>query len=95
MRDATVTELSTLAPDEPLARAIEQTLRGVQADFPVVERGRVVGVLTQVGLVRALAKGAPVIVDDGDGFQGMVTADNLRELLLFDVGAPARVGHAT
>lgn len=128
VRDATVTELSTLTPDEPLARAVEQTLRCFQTDFPVVARGRVVGVLKQTDLVRALAegrahasvgdvmstdllvvaasdplervleplaKGEPVIVGDGEAFQGMVTADNLRELLLFDVGAPARVGHAT
>ena len=131
VRDATITELSTLAPAESLSRAVELTLRGFQTDFPVVDDGRVVGVLTQTALVRALAehrhdatirdvmstdvfvvssnepldtvleplaKGEPVLVGDGGRLEGMVTADNLRELLLFDAGAaaaaPRRAPHA-
>jgi len=49
-----ITDFRTLAPGDTLARAVELTLAGSQLDFPVVEDGRVVGVLTQGGLLRGL-----------------------------------------
>lgn len=129
VRDATITELATLRPDESLSRAVELTLRGFQTDFPVVDEGRIVGVLTQVGLVRALAehrhgetvadamntdvvivgasdsldivleplaRGEPVLVGNDAVFEGMVTSENLRELMLFDAGSSSsgRAAHA-
>lgn len=51
-----VTDFRTLAPDDPLARAVELILRGSQADFPVVDDGRVVGVLTRGDLLVALSQ---------------------------------------
>lgn len=51
---AMITDFQTLAPDDPLARAIDLTLGGSQKDFPVVDRGIVVGVLTQAAILRAL-----------------------------------------
>src|SRR5687768_3899104 len=42
-----ITDVRTLAPDEPLRRAMELTLSGSQQDFPVVEHGAVVGLLTR------------------------------------------------
>ena len=51
-----LTEFHTLARDDPLARAVELTLSGSQTDFPVLDAGVVVGVLTQADLVRGLAQ---------------------------------------
>ncbi|MCI0587891.1 MAG: site-2 protease family protein [Planctomycetes bacterium] len=56
VRRAMIADLRTLAPRDPLRRAIEHVLAGFQEDFPVVEDGRVVGVLTRAGLMRALAE---------------------------------------
>jgi Zn-dependent protease len=51
-----VTDVRTLAPDDRLSRAVELTLAGFQQDFPVVENGAVVGVLTRTNLLRALTQ---------------------------------------
>lgn len=53
---AMLTDFRTLSPSDSLARAIEFILRGSQQDFPVLENGRVVGVLTQGDLITALAQ---------------------------------------
>jgi len=53
---AMLTQFNTLSPHDPLQRAIDLTLAGSQRDFPVVDQGRVVGLLTQEDLVRALAE---------------------------------------
>jgi len=60
---AMMTEFHALSPADPLSRAVEVMLQSAQQDFPVVEDGRVVGVLTRTALLAALtAKGesAPV-----------------------------------
>lgn len=44
----------TLAPTDPLRRAVEATLGSFQADFPVCEGERVVGLLTAGDLVKAM-----------------------------------------
>jgi Zn-dependent protease/predicted transcriptional regulator len=63
IRRVMITNFATLAPGEPLARAVEHILAGFQQDFPVVERGQVVGVLTRGDLVTALRQhGSPVPV---------------------------------
>jgi Zn-dependent protease/predicted transcriptional regulator len=60
-----VTDYVTLTPQDPLARAVEHILAGFQQDFPVVEAGRVVGVLTRRDLVRALrARGSQTAVGE-------------------------------
>lgn len=51
---AMITNFQTLAPDAPLTRAIDLTLAGSQKDFPVVDAGRVVGLLTQDAILRGL-----------------------------------------
>jgi Zn-dependent protease len=53
---AMVTEFHTLTPESTLADAIELTLKGTQRDFPVVDGGRVVGVLRQGDLLGTLAR---------------------------------------
>ena len=58
-----MTDVRTLAPGDPLAHAVRLVLAGAQQDFPVVDAGGVVGVLTRADLLRALAaqgEGAPV-----------------------------------
>ncbi len=59
VRRAMITDFQTLAPTDPLARAVELLLRGSQKDFPVEEDGRVVGVVTLTDLSRALAEHGP------------------------------------
>jgi Zn-dependent protease/CBS domain-containing protein len=54
---AMVTEFHTLAPSDTLDDAVKLTLAGTQRDFPVVEEGRVVGVLPQGEMLRTLAQG--------------------------------------
>jgi predicted transcriptional regulator len=53
---AMITDFRTLAPSDPLARAVELILAGTQQDFPVVEGNRVVGILTKNDLLSALAR---------------------------------------
>lgn len=59
---AMVTEFHTLSPTESLSAAVELTLAGSQKDFPVVEDGRVVGVLLQKDLLAALARRGPNVL---------------------------------
>ena len=54
LEHAIITHFDTLAPDDALSRAIQLTLEGVQKDFPVLDRGEIVGVLTQEDLLRGL-----------------------------------------
>src|SRR5262249_6864666 len=51
---AMITDFHTLSPDDPLERAVEHILAGFQQDFPVVQAGRIVGMLTQSHLLTAL-----------------------------------------
>lgn len=51
-----VTDFRALAPGDTLARAAALTLSGFQQDFPVMEGGALVGILTQADLVRAMAQ---------------------------------------
>jgi Zn-dependent protease len=52
---AMLTDFRTLQPGDTLARAAELILAGSQHDFPVVEDGRVAGVLTRADLIGALS----------------------------------------
>jgi Zn-dependent protease/predicted transcriptional regulator len=51
-----MTDFRVLEPGDTLARAVEHILAGCQQDFPVVDGGRVVGVLTRGDLLTGLAK---------------------------------------
>jgi CBS domain-containing protein len=62
---AMLTEFRSLTSRESLSRAVELILAGSQQDFPVVEDGRVVGVLTRGDLLIALAqRGQEIPVTD-------------------------------
>jgi len=49
--------LKTLSPNDPIAKAVNLTLSGSKQDFPVVELGRIVGVLRKDDLMDALSRG--------------------------------------
>ncbi len=51
---AMITEFETLSPSDPLRLAAQHVLAGFQQDFPVLEDGRLVGVLTRDALLKAL-----------------------------------------
>lgn len=53
---AMLTEFRTLAPSEPLSRAVEMVLAGSQQDFPVIENNRVVGILPRGDLMAGLSR---------------------------------------
>ncbi len=50
------TNFESLTPQDTLARAVELILSGSQQDFPVVEDGRVLGILERDAFIRALAR---------------------------------------
>ncbi len=54
---AMLSEFHGLAPHDRLADAVALTLAGSQKDFPVVEEGRTVGILTQTDMLRGLQEG--------------------------------------
>src|SRR5262249_54136072 len=122
---AMITDFRTLHPDDPLARAVEHILAGFQQDFPVVEDGRLVGVLTRNDLAAGLARHGPearvrevmhwefitadpremlqtafarlqdrgchtLPVVQGGRLLGLVTADNLAEVLMIQEALRAR-----
>ena len=59
VRQAMVTEFHSLSPKQSLGEAVQMTLAGPQADFPVVEAGEVIGILTQGELLKGLAEQGP------------------------------------
>jgi CBS-domain-containing membrane protein len=62
---AMLTDFQSLAPSDTLGRAVELILAGSQQDFPVIDNGRVSGVLTRADLLTALAqRGQEVAVRD-------------------------------
>ena len=54
-----ITRFHALRPDDPLGRAVQHFLAGLQQDFPVVQDGRLVGVLTRDDLTAALGRFGP------------------------------------
>jgi CBS domain-containing protein len=54
--DVMITDVRTLAPGDPLSHAVRLILDGFQQDFPVVEDGAVVGMLTRRDLMRSLSE---------------------------------------
>ncbi len=52
---AMLTDFRTLAPSDPLMRAVELIMAGSQQDFPVMDNGYVTGVLTRRDVMSALA----------------------------------------
>ncbi len=61
VRRAMVTTFQTLGPRDTLTAAIDATLAGTQRDFPVVDDGRVLGILLQKDLIAAISRRGPDI----------------------------------
>ncbi|GAB4477542.1 MAG: site-2 protease family protein [Burkholderiaceae bacterium] len=83
LADVLIRDFRTLAPDDPLARAVELTLGGTQKDFPVLRDGRLVGLLTQRALLDALrARGEAAAVEAAmqRGFSRAVLHDSLDDV---------------
>ena len=55
VQQAMVTDFKTLNENDSLDRAVELTLAGSQKDFPVVDDGRIEGILTHKNLLKALS----------------------------------------
>ena len=51
---AMLTNYEVITPNEPLANAVQHILSGSQQDFPVVQDGKVVGVLTKGNIFSGL-----------------------------------------
>lgn len=118
VRKVMVANFHALRPDETLARAVELVRAGFQQDFPVVEDGRPVGVLTRHDLAATLGHVGPgahvgavmrpdfvtadpremlptalarlqergcrtLLVVENGRLVGLVTADRLAEVLMF------------
>ncbi len=94
---------ATLAPADPVARAVELALGGLQHDFPVLDGGAPVGMLDRAALLRAVGRddpAAPVAdfmrgdlpaVAPGDPLDRALALLHEREagaLLVTDGGAP-------
>ena len=56
LANAMITNFHAIGPEEPLQNAVALTLSTAQKDFPVIDNGRLIGVLTQAELFRALAE---------------------------------------
>jgi Zn-dependent protease/predicted transcriptional regulator len=56
---AMLTDFRTLASHDKLSRAVELILAGSQQDFPVVDSGQVVGILTRGSLLTGLTQRGP------------------------------------
>ena len=60
-----IRDVQTLTPRDTLGVALRHVLAGFQQDFPVVDNGNLVGILTRAALVNALARhGENVLVDE-------------------------------
>lgn len=55
----TITDFSTISSSDTLTRPVELMLHGTQQDFPVVDDGRLVGILTRKELLSGLSKSGP------------------------------------
>jgi Zn-dependent protease/CBS domain-containing protein len=75
--EAMLRDFYTLTPKDSLGRAVELILAGSQHDFPVVEDGRTVGILSRNSLMAALAKhGAQADVNSAMSREFQETAPN-------------------
>jgi Zn-dependent protease len=65
----------TLAPGDPLTRAVDETLASAQQDFPVLEAGALVGLLTRRDLLEGLARRGTASTVAESMQRELVTAD--------------------
>jgi Zn-dependent protease/predicted transcriptional regulator len=58
---AMVTNVTAVAPDEPVSSVVRQMFAGFQEDIPVVDRGRLVGLVGRGEALRATVDGDPSV----------------------------------
>jgi Zn-dependent protease len=59
VKRAMITDFQSLRPDDPLSEAVNHMLAGFQHDFPVVEDGSLVGLLTRNELAAGIGRTGP------------------------------------
>jgi Zn-dependent protease/predicted transcriptional regulator len=79
VRSAMLTEFHTLSPADSLERVVELSLASSQRDFPVVEDGKVRGIVTQDRLIGALSRDESSTVEEAmdRSFQTAVSSEML------------------
>jgi CBS domain-containing protein len=65
VRAAMLTRFATLGPFHTLGAAADLRLAGSDTDFPVLQAGQLVGIVTRSDLVRGLAERGPDVVISG------------------------------
>jgi len=55
----TMTDITPISASDPLSRAAELVLQGAQQDFPVIENGRLVGILSSKNLLHGFSQRGP------------------------------------
>jgi CBS domain-containing protein len=55
----TLTDITSISASDPLRKAVELVLHGTQQDFPVIENGRLAGILTNKELLHGLSQHGP------------------------------------
>ena len=56
-----ITDFRSLTPQDPISKAAEYLMNGWQHDFPVIEGGRLVGMLNRDALVKGIRAGGTVV----------------------------------
>jgi Zn-dependent protease/predicted transcriptional regulator len=74
-----ITDIRTVGPNDPLSRPVQLIIDGFQQDFPVVDEGRVVGVLTRSDLMKGLTE---------QGAHASVASVMHREFMVAEPGEP-------
>jgi stage IV sporulation protein FB len=59
VQNAMITNFQTLRPGDPLSAAVDYFVAGYHHDFPVVDGGRLVGILSRSDLTQALERHGP------------------------------------
>jgi stage IV sporulation protein FB len=59
VRQAFSRNVQPISPADPVSRAADLTLESFQADFPVCDEGRIVGLLSHTDIIRALQRREP------------------------------------
>jgi CBS domain-containing protein len=80
VKQAMLSDFRSLHKTDSLDRAIELTLAGSQKDFPVVENGRIEGILTQTDLLKALSARDQYSTVTSAMQKNFVTVDSLEML---------------